>query len=299
MRAIAARARAALKAFRADPARETEVEPPQVEAAQASTAILDSYVREAPSAQAAVDIFGGEWSSALPDELGVESGHAHLFDDRRIRWLIDQLGGVEGISVLELGPLEGGHTTMLCRAGARVDAIEANNRAFLKCLIAKELLALTGARFLHGDFVEFLKSRSDERWDLVLASGVLYHMQDPFELLTLIAGVTDRIAIWTHYFDEAIVTSSSMARQFDSSPERVTIDGHDYVLHRRRYLEALNWGGFCGGSAEDAIWIEREDLMRFLGQLGFDRIDIGFDEPGHVNGPSILLLAERRRAPNG
>lgn len=44
-------------------------------------------------------------------------------------------------------------------------------------------------------------------------------------------------------------------------------------------------GGFCGGPAVSANWIERTHLMHHLGQLGFDRIDIDFDEPDHRNGP--------------
>ena len=53
--------------------------------------------------------------------------------------------------MLELGPLEGAHTYMLDRAGAsEVVAIEGNTRAFLKCLITKELLSMPSARFLVG-----------------------------------------------------------------------------------------------------------------------------------------------------
>ena len=50
---------------------------------------------------------------------------------RVTQWL--DIIGVDGRRVLELGPLEGGHSYMLQRAGAaRVLAIEANTRAFLK-----------------------------------------------------------------------------------------------------------------------------------------------------------------------
>jgi hypothetical protein len=263
----------------------------------ASATILDRYASWAPSAQAMVDIFKDEWSSALPDELGVETGTAGLFEDPRIRWVLEQLGSVEGASALELGPLEGGHTFMLCRAGAHVDAVEANSRAFLKCLIAKELLSITGARFLYGDFVEFLKAHTTTRWDFVLASGVLYHMLNPFELLTLMAGVTDRVAIWTHYFDKAILMNSAMARQFAAPAAPIRVGDNEYILHKREYAEALEWSGFCGGPAMSANWIESAHLMHCLEQLGFSRIDVAFDEPHHQNGPSLLLFAQRLVSP--
>ncbi len=102
---------------------------------------MDIYASEAPSPQLAVDIFAGEWSSRFPPGSDIDGGQAELFEDRRISWMIDQLEGVEGLRILELGPLEGGHTYMLDRAGADVVAIEANQRAYLKCLITKEVLA--------------------------------------------------------------------------------------------------------------------------------------------------------------
>src|SRR5438270_13840949 len=81
---------------------------------------LDAYVGAAPSAQTALDIFDGEWASCLPPPLGqARAGRIGLFDDRRIHWLVDQLGGVAGRRVLELGPLEAGHTYMLDRAGVK------------------------------------------------------------------------------------------------------------------------------------------------------------------------------------
>src|SRR5664279_556877 len=90
--------------------------PPPVEGA-----VLDLYASAAPSAQLAVDIFAGEWSSQFPAELNVSSGPLPLFADPRIEVTIDWLGsGVQGARVLELGPLEGAHTSMLDRAGADV-----------------------------------------------------------------------------------------------------------------------------------------------------------------------------------
>lgn len=255
--------------------------------------ILDSYVRSAPTPQLAIDIFAGEWSSALPERLAVTAGAVPLFADDRISWLIRHLGGVEGWRVLELGPLEGGHSAMLHDAGAEVLAVEGNTRAYLKCLIVKELLGLDRCRFLLGDFLEHLRT-TDERADLVLASGVLYHAPDPVALLEAIAAVTDRVAIWTHYFDAEVVSADpARARLFQSSPQQVDWRGRTLQLHRRAYLEALNWGGFCGGPETSALWMERDGLMAVLDGLGFSRVAVQFDDPLHPNGPCIMLCAER------
>jgi SAM-dependent methyltransferase len=270
----------------------TGAEPPSLSAPAAPT-ILDQYVRSAPTPQLAIDIFAGEWSSALPDRLGVTAGAAALFADGRISWLIEHLGGVAGRRILELGPLEGGHSAMLHDAGAEVVAVEGSTRAYLKCLVVKELLSLNRCSFLLGDFLEYLRT-TDEHFDVVVASGVLYHAPDPIALLEAIAAVTDRVAIWTHYFDADVVGADpAKARLFESAPEEVEWRGHHLRLHRRAYLEALQWGGFCGGPETSALWMERDGLMAVLGELGFAEVAVQRDDPHHQNGPCIMLCAER------
>jgi hypothetical protein len=51
--------------------------------------ILEAYVTAAPSDQAVIDIFDGQWSSKMPAGLGLASrpGNAALFEDARITWL--------------------------------------------------------------------------------------------------------------------------------------------------------------------------------------------------------------------
>jgi len=259
--------------------------------AQPSTAILDSYAAEPPSPQLAVDLFRGEWSSKFPDEAGIDAGGAPLFEDARITWMLQQLD-VAGRRVLELGPLEGAHSWMLEQAGAEVTAVEANSRAFLKCLITKEVMGMRTTRFLLGDFVAHLDTTT-EHFDVVLASGVLYHMREPLHLLDRIAAVTDRLVLWTHYFDRERLDAAGFGRQFPDEPTTVELAGESYTHHPRLYLEALEWNGFCGGPAVTANWLERDDLLRHLDRIGFRHVEIGFDDPISQNGPSILLLASK------
>ncbi|MEV0678224.1 DUF1698 domain-containing protein [Actinosynnema sp. NPDC050436] len=176
----------------------------------AGSSVLDRYVRVGPSPQVAVDLFAGTWSSALPLD-GVTSGPVPLFADARVAWALEHLGPVAGRSVLELGPLEAGHTYQLTKAGASVVAIEAQTTAYLKCLVVKELLGITGARFLLGDFLEHMRVTPD-RYDVCFASGVLYHLRSPVEALALAARVSSRLVLWTHYYDEGVMTGSDLLR---------------------------------------------------------------------------------------
>jgi hypothetical protein len=257
--------------------------------------VLERYVASLPSNQNALDIFAGEWSCQLPVPFAdLNAGKIAVFEDPRVVWALSELGEMKGKTALELGPLEGAHTYMLELAGfASIIAIESNTRAYMKCLIVKEILGLSRARFQCGDFVEYLRS-SPPRRDVVFASGVLYHMIDPAELIDLISRVTDHVFIWTHYYDRNIILGNpNIARKFgDVIP--ADRNGFKHELHRQEYGgETLAWGGFCGGSQPHSHWMSRADIMACLKHFGLGTIRIAFDAPDHPNGPSFALVASR------
>jgi hypothetical protein len=80
---------------------------------------------------------------------------------------------------------------------------------------------------------------------------------------------------------------------FLDEPVAVIWHGRRLTLHPRHYREALGWGGFCGGPETSARWMERDGLITALTELGFTRITVLDEEIDHVNGPTILLCAER------
>jgi hypothetical protein len=56
------------------------------------------------------------------------------------------------------------------------------------------------ADFILGDFRPYLDTCTDT-YDLLVASGVLYHMTEPVKLLQDMAKVSASIGVWTHYYD--------------------------------------------------------------------------------------------------
>ena len=219
-------------------------------------------------------------------------GTIGLFDDQRLHWLSERIGTFAGKSILELGPLEGGHTFMMAKdRPSRLLAIESNTRAFLKCLIARNHLGIE-ADFLLGDFTKYA-AETEDRFDFILASGVLYHMREPTKLLANLSRISNCLGIWTHYYDDGIVSSNeALSRRFERTPTVQEFRAIEVRMHEQRYLDALSWGGFCGGSAESSFWLTRDSLMDVLRSLGYS-IEIGSEEPDHPNGPCILLLARR------
>ncbi|MGF1502194.1 MAG: class I SAM-dependent methyltransferase [Paracoccaceae bacterium] len=250
------------------------------------------YESRAPAPQNAVDALPG-WQTALP-VAELKTGATPLASDPRIEWMIAAAGGVAGSRLLELGPLDGGHTAMLHRAdAARIDAIEANRLAFLRCLVTKELLGLDRARFHLGDFSRGFGALAG-RYDLVLASGVLYHMADPVALLTELAAMTDRLYLWTHLYDaSALGADDPRASAFTGRVETRRAHGIRLRLHERGYLGTESVVGFCGGPRDKHVWMEREGLLALLGALGFDDISVAHERADGPGGPSLSILAMR------
>jgi hypothetical protein len=261
----------------------------------ATGSVLDSYVRTSPTAENAVKIFDGLWASKLPPPCAdVHAGNALTFEDQRLVWALEELGNVRGMRVLELGPLEGGHSYMLDRAGvSQVLAIEGNSGAYLRCLVSKELLGMPAVRFVCGDFIEYLRG-VPEQFDLCVASGVLYHMQQPVELVARIAEVAPRVLIWTHYYDEAILRRTRPTVVASADPKPAEYAGFKHRVFRYEYGAALTFSGFCGGNQPFAHWLTRDDIVAALRHFGFSTIVIGPEQPEHPNGPALTLLATKK-----
>jgi hypothetical protein len=252
-----------------------------------------SFVTTRPSPQNAVDAVPDAWASRFPAPFEqVRAGDAELFEDPRVAWGFDRLGGVAGRTVLELGPLEGAHSYMAHSAGARsVTAVEANPKAFLKCLVVKELFELDRCSFLCGDALEFL-SQEGEEFDLCIASGILYHMVDPVRLIELISRRSRRLIMWTHFYDDHALANRRLSRRL--SPARVVEHpGFSHRVHRHRYGFDTRLSGFCGGTAPYSHWLPRDELLRALAHFGWQDIEIGFEEMSHPNGPALALVATR------
>jgi hypothetical protein len=252
----------------------------------------DICVTGAPRAQFAIDTIEG-WSSRFPAALEVTAGTAGLFEDDRVHWALAQLGGARGKTILELGPLEGGHTYMLHESGAAsILAIEGNKRCYLKCLITKELLHLDRARILLGDFMPWLEN-NPTMFDMIWSTGVLYHQVEPIKLLKLIGTRTNQTHIWTHYIPDEGYGKEPWTQPITAVEER-EYNGRQIPHFVRSYFNQGEKANYCGGVYQNSSWLRRSDILAELKLLGFNEIAISFEDPGHPNGPAFAIAASRR-----
>ena len=253
--------------------------------------IDDRFEDRSPSSRNALEIFNGEWSSNIP-AFGM--GVADLFSDSRLNYFDQEIGGFAGKRVLELGPLEGGHTYMMSLLGASdIVSVEANKKAYLRCLVIKEIFGLK-AKFFLGDFMKFLAD-NPPRVDVILASGVLYHMTDPLGLIRAITRVSDSICVWTHYFDEDIIRANpALSKKFAPKTEVVEFEGRSVELCEQSYLSDPEWTGYAGGMERNSFWLRRTSIIEAFSACSFD-VSVGPEHPNHPNGPAFTFVARRRR----
>ncbi len=81
------------------------------------------------------------------------------------------------------------------------------------------------------------------RYDLIVASGVLYHLRDPLSFLERAAAATDALFLWTHYMSETAMPLSDIRRgAFRAVIERRSFHG----IEVRQYPRSISSsGGEC------------------------------------------------------
>jgi SAM-dependent methyltransferase len=116
---------------------------------------------------------------------------------RRVTQLASDVfgGSLAGVRVLDLACLEGMYSIELARRGADVVAIEGREANVEKARFAARTLGL-GVDFQLGD-VRDLSSERHGEFDLVLALGILYHLDadDLFSVIERIGAVTRRALV--------------------------------------------------------------------------------------------------------
>ncbi len=251
--------------------------------------IEDRLILKNPTPQTALDIFKGTWLSSFPGEYSqYKAGHIPLFDDSRIPESTKFLGPIEGKKFLDLGPLEGGQAYVLEKMGAQsVVSIEANSILYLKCLVAKEILGMQRVRFLCGDVVEFLKTTS-EHFDICIASGILYHMTNPVELLWLLSQKIDKLLIWTHYFCEVDASRNKISSFKKIS--KFEFQDVSYNYHRQEYGVDFETNVYCGGTAQHSNWMNKEGILTALREFNYTQVNV-LQDGDSVNGPFMLITA--------
>lgn len=175
----------------------------------------------------------------------------------------DFFGGFENLRIADLGSLEGGYAVEFARRGARVLALELRDRNLAKSVFAKDVLKLDTLDFVKDDVRNFTVEKYGT-FDVVLASGILYHLDVPdvFSFVENVAQACTGMAIIdTHIGIEA--DESVVYKGKTYSGWRFTEYSNEPTPDE---VEQKNW--MSVGNVK-SFWLTRVSLFNLMHEAGF------------------------------
>ena len=243
-----------------------------------------NFIKGTASLQNGVDLF--DWTCKIPDP-DIVSGSYRVFEsiDPRPSMVIEHFESIKNWEILDLGTFEGAHAFQLEKDGANVTAIEAHPQNYLKCLIVKNALGMK-TKFLLGDFHKYMDS-FEGKYDLIFASGVLYHMPDPALFLKSMSQITKNLFIWSHY------VSSDHANNWDPTfIEKRNLDGKVYTYYNYEY-DPERPDRVYAGIENKCNRMTLEDIESCLDKYNYKTIKLLENRTDHPGGPAFSLIAEQ------
>lgn len=257
-----------------------------------------------PSPSTAFRIFEGDWAYHVPVE-GTKTGTMQVFvrQPRTIHLLKEYFPDHADLDVLELGPHEGEHTFHLNNLPVRhIYAIEGRPANFLKCLIVKNELGLSRARFAVGDFVQYMAANKTV-WDIAYCCGVLYHMTDPAEVLRLLARTCRGMILNTAVFDLDQMKAADARTSDEQFPTNwlrdVSPDGREhkaasgtYIYHRREYHTSAHSEimGHGNSHAGEANLVSAATLRQIITDVGGAILQ--WDDAPNPRSPNVVCVVK-------
>jgi hypothetical protein len=179
----------------------------------------------------------------------------------------------EAATILELGSLEGAHSFSLAqRPGVkRVVALEGREFNLRKARFVQELLHISNVEFAQAN-LENSDLTAFGTFDAVFCSGLIYHLPEPWKLISQLPALAPNLFIWTHY-------------AADADAETVS-EGLRGKIHAE--------GGAAdplSGMSATATWLTLESLITLLTKSGYADVEVIANEPAHTNGPAVTIVA--------
>jgi len=215
--------------------------------------------------------------------------------DIRTKIVIDQAGGnLKEKTILDLGCLEGGFTATFARLGAKMSiGIEARKISYYRCELVRQYLGLSNLKFIQGDIKEILP-RLDP-FDIIFASGILYHVANPYSILSAIHAICrDFAVIDTHVCQSN--ANNLVTRTFDNRTYTGCIY-HEYNPNTPKVeVEKFTWAAY---SDYESFWPLEESLIQMLFDVGFRVVFKVYpppDEPWQVDRQNRVLIVAKKKS---
>jgi SAM-dependent methyltransferase len=228
----------------------------------------------------------------LAPGFSTRPGEPLIGESPRTRAIHDALrlfvpGGPKGRSAVDLGCLEGGLTYELWHAGLDVVGVEVREDNLERCRLVREWFDAHDAMdFVQADVRTFAPGRT---FDVVLCSGLLYHLDDPAAYLGQLGELTapgGMLYLDTHVAPEDVELDECEYRNSLSPLKTATHGG--VALRYREYAEDVTQAESSVGNTV-SLWMDIASHVELLLHAGFDRV---FEMHGYF-GPGEMALKRR------
>ncbi len=160
--------------------------------------------------------------------------------------------------------------------GARVLGIEAREASFRKAVFARDVLQLDGLEFAQDD-VRNISVQKYGRFDIVVCSGLLYHLNVPdvFSVVEQMYEMVERVLVLdTHISLTPSRSVSHQGREYQGHEVREHAAQDDQQVKAGRVL--ASWGN------DVSFFFTRPSLVNLLSHSGFSSVYECFNPP-HLN----------------
>jgi SAM-dependent methyltransferase len=184
-----------------------------------------------------------------------------------------------GVRVADLGCLEGGFALALALEGATVVGLEARPANVAKAQLLRRHFQLPNLVIVEADVKDFIEANYG-RFDVVLALGIAYHLDQPAAWLSQLGGMTDGVLVVESHI--APVEDEQLARMRPDigtalsplSSEQVgprLYPGRWYAEFPEDIPDAQRaqqlWASW---SNHRSFWLTEEAMLRAIHDAGFD-----------------------------
>ena len=121
--------------------------------------------------------------------------------------------------------------------------------------------------------------------------------RDKLASFVTIGRATDRVSLWTHYYDPKVCGAVGSAAFLCG--HRSGIPGVQYTLYRQQYSHRRWNNRFFGGGATFSSWHTRSNIVGALRHFGFQHIETAFEESDHRAGPAFSVVGSKSPAAEG
>lgn len=184
-------------------------------------------------------------------------------------------GSLAGLSVVDLGSLEGAFALEFARRGAtHVLGVEARPLNARRCQIAASLLGLPNVTFRVGDVNRAILD-SAEPFDIVFASGILYHLATPAEFLRNARKACRSFAVIdTHVADAEVPFKDCSQEIVEHRCGGDVYRGRAFWEFDRDAAEVdRNHMLWAAWDNPESFWPFEADLVRMMYDAGFARVE--------------------------